>query len=169
MKLKITLLVLALLLLSACSTSQQTMVPGASAVRVVKSDPPDNYTEIGPITVKDGSGCGGFGSRGSYENAVIMAKNKAYSMGGDFVQVFNLSEPHFRPGCFVNEYVISGSVFKKTSDKPTPLFVTSETSTAVVEKSGAEKLRELKKLLDDKIITAKEYEGQKQRILQQGL
>lgn len=127
---KLTMIVSALLvaLLCGCSTSQQTLMTGATNVRVVKSDPPDNYTEIGPITVKDGGGCGGFGVRGSYENAVILAKNKAYSMGGDYVQIFNLSEPHFRPGCFVNEYVISGSVFKKTSAAPSPLLVTNSSS-----------------------------------------
>jgi len=160
-----TILVISLsALLFGCAAPVVKMSNGATAVKVAKSDPPDNYSEIGPITAIDGKGCGGFGYRGTYDRAVIRLKNKTYEMGGDYVQVFSLTEPHFRPGCFDNSYKINGTAFKKTGNAPSPLPIT-DTS----KKSGADKLRELKKLLDENIITEQEYEAQKARILKDGI
>ena len=93
--------------LYGCAAPEIKMSSGASTVKVAKSDPPDNYSEIGPITAIDGEGCGGFGYRGTYNRAVIRLKNKTYKMDGDYVQIFSLTEPHFRPGCFDNIYKIN--------------------------------------------------------------
>ncbi len=136
----------------------------ASIVKVAKSDPAGNYKELGPISASDGDGCGGFGYQGSYERAVILLKNRAYEMGGDFVQIYSMIEPHLLPGCFVNQYTINGTLFKKTNDNPPPLQVVDGSP-----QKGFDKLRELKKLLDDKIITQDEFDLQKKKILEAGL
>lgn len=161
-------LIIPLLLLTAlmagCAGPAVVLSQGGSAVKVGKSDPADNYKEIGPITATDGEGCGGFGYRGTYDRAVTLLKNRAYQMGGDYVQIFTMQEPHSTYGCFVNTYTISGTLFKRTSDTPSPVLMMEKT-----EKSTATKLRELKALLDEGVISKEEFDGQKQRLLDAGL
>lgn len=91
-------------------------------------------------------------------------KNKASQLGGDYVQILSLSEPHLRGGCFDNTYKINGTLFKKVSDHPTPVRVKEEPSI-----NNIEKLRNIKSLLDDKIITQEEFDSQKAQILKNGL
>lgn len=150
--------------LFGCSAPPVKMSDGGMTVKVGKSDPTDNYTEIGPVTAIDGKGCGGFGYKGTYDRAVIQLKNKTYEIGGDYVQIFTIREPYPSPGCFVNEYKINGTAFKKTSNSPSPVPIKDAS-----KKSGAQKLRELKKLLDEKIITQQEYDSQKVKILKDGI
>lgn len=158
-------LAISVILLSGCVTIPQVQLKEhADAVKVAKADPANNYKELGPISASDGDGCGGFGFQGTYERAVILLKNKAYEMGGDFVQIYSMVEPHLVPGCFVNQYTINGTLFKKTADNPSSLQVIDSTP-----KKGSDKLRELKKLLDEKIITQDEYDSQKKKILEVGL
>lgn len=133
-------------------------------IKIAKADPADNYTEIGPITASDGSGCGLFGSRGSYDGAIMAIKNAAYEQGGDYVQIVTLTEPHIRGGCMDNAYVISGTLFKKTSASPSPISIS-----ATPPKSGIEKLKELKSLLDGGVITQQEFDEQKHKILESGI
>ncbi len=156
---KITLLMFVLYLVG-CAAPAVKLQDSGRAVKVGKSDPTDNYSELGPITAIDGSGCGGFGYRGTYDRAVVVLKNKAAALGGDYVQIFTLTEPHFRPGCFDNVYKINGTLFKKTSESPSPVPIV-ETK----KRSLAEKLRELKALLEEGIITEKEFQEQKSKIL----
>jgi hypothetical protein len=73
----------------------------------------DIYQDIGPISVADGEGCGGFGYQGTYDRAMTLLKNKAFRMGADYVQIFTVSEPYSANGCFVNLYKISGTAYKK--------------------------------------------------------
>ena len=91
-------------------------------------------------------------------------KNLAAQRGGHYVQIFTLKEPHSSPGCYVNEYVISGTLFKKTSNKPSPIPMVLEKNLTAIEK-----LRQLKSLLDENIITKEEFEKQKSAILAHGL
>lgn len=159
-------LILALILfcLGGCATPAVKLSDAGRMVKVGKSDPADNYTEIGPITATDGSGCGAFGSRGTYDRAVKVLKNKASLQGGDYVQIFTLTEPHFRPGCFDNVYTINGTLFKKTSDRPSPVPIVD-----IDKVSGIEKLRKLKSLLDEGVITQEEFDEEKAKILRDGL
>jgi hypothetical protein len=136
----------------------------AKTVKVAKSDPADNYSEIGPITATDGFGCGAFGNRGSYDLAMVRLKNMAHEKGGDYVQLVTLTEPHLRGNCMDNVYTISGTLYKKTSDSPSPLQIVEKSA-----KSGNDKLRELKKLLDDGIITKEEFDAHKHKILESGI
>ena len=153
------------ILITGCVTPPVvTLSEGGQAVKVGKSDPADNYSEIGPITATDGAGCGGFGYTGTYYKAIINLKNTAAYYGGNYVQIFTLKEPHLQGGCFNNLYTISGTLFKKTDESPTPLPIKQ-----INESSSFDKLRELKKLLDEGIINQDEYSVQKEIILNSGL
>jgi hypothetical protein len=84
-------------------------------------------------------------------------------MGGDYVQVMTISEPHAAPGCFVNTYEISGTAYKqaRAMPSPTPIIEQSKTDPLV------EKLRQLQSLKDEGIITKEEFEQLKARALKQ--
>lgn len=139
-----------------------TLTPGAEVVKVAKADPPDNYQEVGPVSGYDGTGCGGFGYLGTYERAVLDLKNRSYGMGGDYVQIFTITEPHFRPGCFDNQYKLSGTAYKKVRDMPSPTPIVNKPSegSAVLEK-----LRLLKQMLDEGLITEQQYQEKRQQLL----
>ena len=100
---------------------------------------------------------------GSYERATTSLRNRTYNMGGNYAQIISLTEPHLRGDCFDNEYVIRATAFKKVRNQPSP--------TSFVE-VGEEKLtkilRELKKLLDDGILSKEEFEKQKTKLLEKG-
>lgn len=147
-----------------CAAPQVKMSEGANLVKIGKSDPADNYSEIGPITATDGKGCGAYGYRGTYDRAIINLKNKASQLNADYVQIFSLIEPHLRGGCFDNVYKINGTAFKKTSESPSPIPIADKSKS-----NGIEKLRELKLLLDEGIISQQEFDEQKGRILKNGL
>lgn len=153
-----------LLAIAGCATAPPIqLTPGATNVLVAKSDPGDNYEIIGPVSGSDGKGCGLFGYMGSYERAITDLRNRTYVIGGDYAQIISLTEPHLRGDCFDNEYVIRATAYKKVRSQPSP--------TPIIE-AGEEKLtkklRELKKLLDDGVLTKEEYENQKSKLLEKG-
>ena len=161
---KTAVLVSMLLAIAGCVTAPpMQLTPGAGNVLVAKSDPGDNYEIIGPVSGFDGKECGGFGYMGSYERATTSLRNRTYNMGGNYAQIISLTEPHLRGDCFDNEYVIRATAFKKVRNQPSP--------TSFVE-VGEEKLtkilRELKKLLDDGILSKEEFEKQKTKLLEKG-
>jgi hypothetical protein len=148
--------------LSACASQPIVLDPGATAVKVAKSDPTDNFEEVGPVSGFHGQGCGAFGSLGTYEGAVTDLKNNAHRMQGNYVQIFTITEPHLRGGCFDNVYKLSGTAYRQVRDLPSP--------TPIVEQkkqSTAEKLAELQSLRSQNLITAEEYEKLRQEVLSQ--
>lgn len=151
--------------LSGChhATKPVQLRPGAEAVKVAKSDPTDNFAEVGPVSGFSGRGCGGFGHMGSYEDAVTDLKNRANAMGADYVQIMTITEPHSEPNCYDNRYKISGTAYKQTraSPSPVPIVETSDQSKIV------KRLRELQSLRDDGVITQKEFEQLKARALKE--
>lgn len=157
-------MMLTTILVVGCTAPTVMLSDAGRVVKVGKSDPTDNYTEIGPITATDGRGCGAYGYRGSYDRAVVELKNKASLQGGDYVQIFTLTEPHFRPGCFDNVYKINGTLFEKTSENPSSVPIVEAKQMTL-----SEELRDLKALLDDGIISEKEFQDQKTKILNEGL
>ena len=161
---KIIILILAIVCISGCAGPKIKLSQYGQQVKVGKSDPTDNYSDMGSITAVDGSGCGAIGYKGTYDRAVILLKNKASLKGGDYVQIYTLTEPHFRPGCFDNEYKINGTLFKKMSESPSPVAIVEVDNT-----SDIKKLRDLKLLLDEGIITDGEFEDQKKKILSDGI
>ena len=157
------IVVLAVVAVSGCARKPIRLSPGANVVKVAKSDPTDNFTEVGPVSGFHGNGCGGFGRLGSYEGAVTDLKNKAHSMGADYVQIMTISEPHAAPGCFVNTYKISGTAYKQTRPTPSPLPIVEQSSESALVK----RLRELQSLRNDGVITQKEFEELKARAIKQ--
>ncbi len=155
---------LGLLILSGCATAPQVeLSPGASIVQVAKGDPGDNYEMVGPVSGSDGQGCGLAGYPGSYERATTDLQNKTYAMGASYAQIVTLTEPFLRENCFVNEYVIRATAFKKVREQPSPTPIAN-----AGEEGLTKKLRELKKLLDDGVLSKAEYESQKSRLLDKG-
>lgn len=159
----LVIIVIAAAMVSGCARQSIRLSPGANVVKVAKSDPTDNYTEIGPVSGLHGNGCGGFGRMGSYEGAVTDLKNRAYSMGADYVQIMTISEPHAAPGCFVNTYKISGTAYKQIRSMPSPLPIIEQSSESAIVK----RLRELQSLRNDGVITQKEFEELKSRAIKQ--
>ena len=141
--------------LSGCATSPIQLDPGAQAVKVAKSDPTDNFQEIGPVSGYNGQGCGLYGSLGTYEGAVTDLKNNAHAMGADFVQIFTINEPSSEPLCWDNQYTLSGTAYRKVRSAPSPMPIVEERK----EKSTAERLLELQDLRSRNLITQEEYEG----------
>ncbi|MBI3378507.1 MAG: hypothetical protein HY035_08950 [Nitrospirae bacterium] len=154
---------LATVFLSGCVTIPVVSLrPGAEAVKVGKADPLDNYQEVGPVSGYDGKGCGGFGYYGTYERAVTDIKNRAYEKGADYIQIFTITEPHLRGDCFDNLYKLSGTAYKKVRDMPSPTPIVNKPTgnDALVEK-----MRFLKQLRDEGLITEKQFEEKRQQLL----
>ena len=161
---KTAVLVSLLLAIAGCVTAPpMQLISGAGNVLVAKSDPGDNYEIIGPVSGSDGKDCGGFGYMGTYERATTSLRNRTYNMGGNYAQIISMTEPRLRGDCFDNEYAIRATAYKKVRNQPSP--------TPIVE-VGEEKLtkilRELKKLLDDGVLSKEEYEDQKIKLLEKG-
>jgi hypothetical protein len=107
------ILLLVCFVLVSCVAAPIPLSPEASQVRIGKSDAGEGYLEVGAITATHGGGCGAYGSRGTYEGAYAILKNKAATLGADYVQIFTMSEPHPTGGCFVNAYTITGTAYRK--------------------------------------------------------
>ena len=149
--------------LSSCASPPIVLDAGAGAVKVAKSDPADNFEEVGPVSGFHGNGCGGFGYLGTYEGAVTDIKNNAHRLQANYVQIFTITEPHFRPGCFDNLYKLSGTAYRQVRDMPSP----TPTIELKKKQSTAEKLAELQNLRSQNLISAEEYEKLRQEVLSQ--
>jgi hypothetical protein len=121
---------LLILLGSACVTAEIPPVQGpAAAVKIGKSDPTPDMQEVGPIEARNGSGCGVYGALGTYEGALAELKNKAASMGADYVQVFTMREPYSDGSCRHNDFTIRGLAFR-TGKKTAPASVPATAATS---------------------------------------
>jgi hypothetical protein len=88
--------------------------PGEAEVRTGKADPDAGAQELGPITATHGGGCGMFGHKGSYEGATALLKQKAASLGADYVQVYQIVEPHWEVGCGMFQgFTIRGTAYRQ--------------------------------------------------------
>lgn len=165
MKKLICLWVFAVLLVG-CAGKPVVLDNLSKNVRVVKSDPGPNYIEIGPITAQDGKGCGLFGYTGTYDQAVLKIKKLAVKQDGDYVQIFTIREPHFRPGCYDNAYTISGTLFKKSDVETADLTtVSQESEDTAGDMTVYDRLRELMKLKNEGVISQEEFNQQKALLL----
>ncbi|MCF6309746.1 MAG: SHOCT domain-containing protein [Sulfurimonas sp.] len=161
MKLKmLALVVLAQIIVGCSTTNGVTLTSGASDITVEKTKPSSNYEVIGPISVSNGKGCRDFGWLGSRDGAVTTLKNKVNELNGDYAQITSITEPHLDGGCFDNKYTILALAYKKMSKE--------EVLKKSDEENFTKKMRELKALLDDGVLTQKEYEQQKAKLLDKG-
>jgi S1-C subfamily serine protease len=108
------------MLLSGCATTPVVLSSDANDIRTGKADPGGNAKELGPVTGTDGTGCGLYGSRGTYERAYIRLKNNAAALGANYVQIYSMAEPHLSGRCFVNVFSISGMAYKVGPTGETP-------------------------------------------------
>jgi hypothetical protein len=161
MKLKMLALVVLTQIIVGCSaTKGVALTQGAADVTVDKTKPGDSYEVIGPVSVSNGKGCRDFGWLGSYDGAVTTLQNKVNELNGDYAQITSVTEPHLDGGCFDNKYTILALAYKKMSQE--------EVLKKSDEENFTKKMRELKSLLDDGVLTQKEYEQQKSKLLDKG-
>jgi len=101
--------------LLGCAPAPPVVVsPGASEVRTGKADPGEGSQELGPITATHGGGCGMFGHEGSYEGATALLKQQAARMGADYVQIYQIVEPHWQVGCGMYKgFTIRGTAYRQ--------------------------------------------------------
>ena len=97
--------------ISGC-TPIKTLRPGAETVRVVKGDAPSDLVYVGEVSGQDGSGCGVWGYKGTYERAVIDLRNKAIAMDANFVQIMGMDTPNREYRCYDNTYRIDGTAYR---------------------------------------------------------
>jgi len=166
MKIKtITLIALSSVLIGCSSITPKTLDDGANKITLNKSKPSQNYEVIGAVIGVDGSGCGSFGYEGSHSRATIDLQNKIKELHGVYGQLTSIVTPHLDGGCFKNEYIIKAVAYRKIKKRatPAPIFVKNTD-----EENFTKKMRELKSLLDDGVLTQKEYENQKSKLLEAG-
>jgi hypothetical protein len=103
---------LATLLAGCIEADLPQLTTAGQAVATGKSDPAPGTRDLGPIEASNGSGCGAFGTKGTFEGAMIDLKNRAATLGANYVQIFTLTEPHHGGGCYVDAFVIRGLAFR---------------------------------------------------------
>ena len=108
---RIVAILLAAAVLTGCA-ERPRLSEGADQVQIAKNDPPAGSTYVQEISAQDGEGCGGFGYKGTYANAVIRLRNEALRIGADFVQVIALDTPNLEYGCYDNTYRIDATAYR---------------------------------------------------------
>jgi hypothetical protein len=76
-----------------------------------KADPPAGAREIGPVEVTDGGGCGALGMTGTENGALRALRNKAATMGANYVKLTTSEPPHETAGCFDKGYTMRGIAY----------------------------------------------------------
>ncbi len=93
------------------------------SVVVSKTDPPTGYVDVGTITGFDGTGCGAYGRRGTYEQAVARLRGNARRRGVDYVKVVEVIKPHAGTLCFDNGYELHGTAYRRPPGSSAPATV----------------------------------------------
>ena len=167
MKLNIILAIFSLTFMFGCSATPLSVNLEAGAKDIVVKDtkPVGSYEVLTPVIVSNGRGCRDFGYLGTHENAMNALKNKTKELNGDYAQITSITKPHLDGGCYDNEYKIMALIYKKSDPK---LNVAKNTVNNSDEEIFTKKMRELKSLLDDGVLTKDEYNTQKAKLLEQG-
>lgn len=155
---------LSIFLLGCASAPPVQIQAGADSVQVSKTGPGEDYDLLEEVSGSDGSLCGELGYEGTYERAVIKLQNRTQYVGGDYAQITNVIKPHMKGECFDNVYRLEATAYKRVRNIPEPAPVDDSCG-----ENSADKLRKLKSLLDDGIISQAEYEDQKAKMLEKGL
>ncbi len=89
-------------------------------MRVGKSDAPEDFEDVGTISVSDGEGCGMEGTYGDFTSLMIKLKNAAVVMGAQYVQLLAFIPPHMDAYCFLDAYSIEAIAYRKSAPAQEP-------------------------------------------------
>ncbi len=93
---------LPIILFSGCVSASLGI--GGTVEYVEKQEAPKNYTLIGPVEIT------GFDSGKTYDDAIVRLRNKAASMGGDFLVIDKIQWESIEISLYYTGY---GRVYKK--------------------------------------------------------
>jgi hypothetical protein len=120
-KTALLLVLFALVITAGCvPTAPLVLTPEAQRIQVGQADPGQGYLVIQGIDAIDGSGCGAFGSRGTFNGALLQLRYDAALVHADYIKIISTKEPYGDQHCFHNEYSISAIAYKKTDAAGTP-------------------------------------------------
>jgi len=112
---------LVLLLLAGCTAAHVAVEPSAGTVTGGTQSPPSGaYAQLGAITATHGGGCGLYGSRGTYEGAFTILRNKAAAIGADYVQIIKVTEPRMEGVCMRQAYTLDGIAYRRVAAASMP-------------------------------------------------
>jgi hypothetical protein len=102
------------LLIAGCAKPERVpMTRGSISVTTGVHAPSTPSQVLGAVTATHGHGCGAFGSRGTYEGAYAVLRNRAAVLGADYVQILSIVEPHLiASNCFQNAFTIYGLAYR---------------------------------------------------------
>ncbi len=151
---------------AGCASQKIKLKPGAGNITVSVSKPGSNYKYVGELSATHGRGCGAFGRRGNYEGVVAILKNKALNLQANYVMILRSTPPHLASrttdnsfGCFANAYIIDAAAYKKIDGSEQKKDFSEKLSTLVA------KLKEVKRLYDDGLISKSEYSQMKRKLI----
>jgi hypothetical protein len=102
---------LGLLLACGAAAPATLLTPQGQTVEAGRGPPPLGARNLGPIDASHGGGCGLLAQRGTYEGALAGLRNLAAEIGGNYVQIESVIEPHDDSGCTTGGFAIRGVVF----------------------------------------------------------
>jgi len=113
---RLRVLALALVLLDGAGCTRAGAPPASpDELGISKEPPPAGATPVGTIRAVDGEGCGLLGTKGTYEGAEKVARNKARALGADYVRITSVHEPYADHECVHKEYVIEGIAYRSSA------------------------------------------------------
>lgn len=95
-----------------CTAGQVKMSPESLAVQFGTVPPPEGAIQVAPITARHGGGCGLYGAEGNFEGAAIILRNKAATMGANYVQILRQQGEHMTGICLDRGYTIDGMAYQ---------------------------------------------------------
>jgi len=129
----------------------------------LKDTVPKNSQQIGTITIGDT----GFSVDCGWEQVLEKAKEECRAMGGNGIKLMKIGKPNFFTStCYrIYAYVlkIPENELIQNSGNKQPIIKTNPQQNQLQTKT--DRLRELKQLVDEKLITQAEYENAKKKIL----
>jgi hypothetical protein len=104
-------------LLASCSVSSPPPHhPGE--LRIDKASPPAGAQPLGQLRAVDGSGCGMFGTPGTYAGALAKLRARAEALGADYIELTLVKEPYVDHHCKHREYVLEGKAYRVHTRPP---------------------------------------------------
>lgn len=136
-------------IISGCTASQVKQTEEALLVEINHNPPPYGAKQVGPISAKHGGGCGLYGAEGNFEGAASILRNKAATLGANYVQITDQQGEHVTGLCLDRSYTINGLAFKVSNKSESQDVPNKHPEQAAYEKSTEVCLEELPEPLDN--------------------